>query len=58
VKSRPFKSPWGIHKTRMALQSQRLDRFLKVAIKRGVRSPMPMRFFDAKLARFHQNWSK
>jgi hypothetical protein len=57
VKSRPFKSPWGIHKTRCQLQSARLDKPLKFGKNGNPKiSPMSMRFFNRILARFQESW--
>ena len=55
-KSKPFKSPWGIHKTRMTLLGRRID----VAIGRtrtGRKSIIPQRMFDARMDRFSTSWS-
>ncbi len=48
-------SPWGLHKTRVRLHSNRIDRMLD---KHPRTSCMPMRYFDNMLRRFHENWGK
>jgi hypothetical protein len=51
MKSKPFKSPWGIHKTRCALAHNRVERAITP------RTRMSHRFFNGRLARFHENWA-
>lgn len=48
-------SPWGIHKTRCTLQSNRIDKMLA---RRPRVSPMTMRYFNNLFSRFNHNWNK
>ena len=54
MKSKPFRSPWGMNKTRMELWHRRDEKFLKPRM--FTRSCMSNRMFDNRLSRFDENW--
>lgn len=56
MKSKPFRSPWGLNKCRMELRHRRYERFLEPRM--FTRSCMTERFFNTNIARFTDIWSK